>query len=78
MKLLAVDTIEEARQKLLACVSRWNIPIEKKRPMKSLGESLPKVFVRRKIFPAFAAPRLTVMPWSPPTPQAQGKPSLFS
>jgi len=29
MKLLLVDTIEEARQKLLDCTSHWKVPVEK-------------------------------------------------
>ena len=53
MKLLAVDTIEEARQKLLACVSRWNIPIEKKKADEILGRVLAEDICAPEDIPSF-------------------------
>ena len=53
MRLLTVDTIEEARQKLLACVSHWKLPVERLELSQVLGRVLAEDIVTPDDIPNF-------------------------
>jgi molybdopterin molybdotransferase len=53
MKLLTVDTIEEARRKLLGCVKDWKPPVERVEAARALGRVLAEDMVSSEDIPAF-------------------------
>ena len=53
MRLLTVDTIEEARKKLLACVSHWKLPVEYMELSKALGRIIAEDIVTPVDIPHF-------------------------
>ncbi|GHU50346.1 molybdopterin molybdenumtransferase MoeA [Spirochaetia bacterium] len=53
MKLLTVDTIETAREKLLDCIQSWQLPIKRLSPLESLGQILAEDLYSPSDIPAF-------------------------
>ena len=57
MKLLKVDTLEQAREKLLAQIT-WDMGKTEKIPVEKSGEgSWPVMFWRKVLFPIFQEPQ---------------------
>jgi molybdopterin molybdotransferase len=53
MKLLTVDTIDEARQKLLRCTAHWKVPVEKQELMQLPGRILAEDTTAPEDIPCF-------------------------
>jgi molybdopterin biosynthesis enzyme len=53
MKLLTVDTIDEARQKLLGCAAHWKVPVEKPEISQISGRILAEDIIALDDIPSF-------------------------